>query len=388
MQSSKTRFLTLLIAMGLAGALGCTPMGDGGDGGGNGGGNGGGDGGGDGGGNGGGDGGGDVNTNGDMDSNGVDLSRLYVVNNDGPSVTFYSGAETLNGEIAPDGDVEAGAATSLFQPRSVVVTNTGRLLVSRQNGGIVGYNDSTTLNEDTTADLVVDGNSTGLESPIAMAYDAAEDRLFVGNVNAQDGILVFDNVSGPGFDGNIAPNRMFGPPDRVPFDPTVFTVDSLFVAPNGDLFVSEAEGDITVNRNRILVFTNPGEAEGETLFTQRINSNDWEKHEDIFVDEEDVLYIVDATDTIKMVNNVSTIIDETVVPTTLTVDIDLVNLQGIVVTREGTGLVADRGNSAIYSYDSIAGRTGTAGPDRTLDEFDTQIRGPRQIWVVEAELQN
>jgi hypothetical protein len=380
----------MLVAMGLAGVLGCMPT-DGGNNGGN-----------DGGGDNGGNNGGDMNTNGgdggdggDMNTNGgddngddIDNSMLFVVNNDGPSVTFYTGVESLDGELVPGGEVEAGAATSLFQPRSVVVTNSGRLLVSRQNGGIVGYNDSTTLDENTTADLVVDGNDTGLETPIAMAYDADEDRLFVGNVNAQDGILVFDNVSNAAFDEEVAPNRTFGPPDRAPFDPTVFTVDAMHIAPNGDLFVSEAQGDITVNRNRILVFTNPGVADGETPFSQRINSNDWEKHEDIFVDDAGVLYIVDATDSIKMVGNVSSIIDETVVPDTLTVNIALADLQGIAVTKSGTGLVADRGNSAIYSYLNIAGRNGLLGPDRTLDGFETQLRGPRQLWVVEDDSQN
>ncbi len=390
MLTSKAKFLTLLMAMGLAGGLGCTPMGGGGNNGGgdNGGGdNGGGDNGGDNGGNDGGD-NGDMNTNGGDDGGDVDASMLFVANNAGPSVTFYTGAESLDGEIAPDGKLDAGAATSLFQPRSIVVTESGRLLVSRQNGGIVGYNDSTALDDNTTADLVVEGNNTGLESPIAMAYDASADRLFVGNANAQDGILVFDNVSNVAFDEEVAPNRTFGPPDRAPFDPTEITIDALCVAPNGDLFVSETQGDISVNRNRILVFTNPGEADGETPFAQRLNSNDWEKHEDIFVDNEDNLYIVDATDTIKIVPDVSTIGDETVTPTTLTVNIALTNLQGIVVSKNGTGMVADRENGAIYSYDDIATKSGTLGPDRTLDGTDTQLRAPRQLWLVEAEDQN
>jgi hypothetical protein len=56
-----------------------------------------------------------------------------------------------------------------------------------------------------------------------------------------------------------------------------------------------------------------------------------------------------------------------------------------VVTRNGTGLLADRGNSAIYSYDDIANRSGTAFPDRVLEGFETSLRGPRQMWLVEDE---
>lgn len=317
------------------------------------------------------------------DNSGVMQPALYVVNNDGPSVTFYNNAESLNGEIMPDGEVEAGAATSLFQPRSVVVTNTGRLLVSRQNGGIVGYNDATVLNDTTTADLVVDGNNTLLEAVISFAYDLVNDRLFVGNINGTDGILVFDNVSQAGFDGEVAPNRTFGPPDRAPFDNPPLTIDAMHIDANGDLYVSDSMGDNSPNRNRILVFTNAGAATGSVTPARTINSDAWGKHEDIFVDGDDVLYVVDAASLICIFAGASTLDGMQSPSSTIQVNIALANLQGIVVTRDGTGLVADRENSAIYSFDDIANRFGLLTPDRTLEGFETQLRGPRQLWLVE-----
>lgn len=326
-----------------------------------------------------------TNDNGDNDNSGAAQAALYVVNNDGPSVTFYNNAESLDGEITPHGEVEAGAATSLFQPRSVVVTNTGRLLVSRQNGGIVGYNDATAVTETTPADLVVDGNNTLLAAPIAFAYDALNDRLFVGNINGTDGILVFDNVSQGGFNGEIAPDRTFGPPDRAPFDNPSLTIDAMHIDAGGNLYVSDSEGDITVNRNRILVFANAGAATGSVTPSRTINSNDWGKHEDIFVDDvRDVLYVVDAASVICIFAGASTL-DGTLSPSsTIQVNIALADLQGIVVTRNGVGLVADRENSAIFSFDDIANRFGILTPDRTLEGFETQLRGPRQLWLVES----
>jgi len=336
------------------------------------------------------------NTNDNVNDNGGDngndnagdtQAALYVVNNDGGgSVTFYNNAESLDGEITPDGEVEAGAATSLFQPRSVVVTNSGRLLVSRQNGGIVGYNNATALSETTPADLVVDGNNTLLESPIAFAYDALNDRLFVGNINGTDGILVFDNVSQAGFNGEIAPDRTFGPPDRAPFDNPPLTIDAMHIDAGGNLYVSDSEGDITVNSNRILVFANASAATGSVTPSRTINSNDWGKHEDIFVDDvRDVLYVVDAASVICIFAGASTL-DGTLSPSsTIQVNVALANLQGIVVTRDGVGLVADRESSAIFSFDDIANRVGLLTPDRSLGGFETQLRGPRQLWLVETD---
>lgn len=393
MQVLRLRLWILLAMLGLAGVYGCAAPGGGsgggdnggmdGGGGGGGGGDGSGGGGGDGSGGGGGDGGGD---NGGDDEPDPVASILYVVNNDGvPSVTFYEGAESLSGEQTPGGQVSAGASTSLFQPRSIVVTNTGRLLVSRQNGGIVGYNDATVLNDQTTADLVVEGSNTGLDMPIAFAYDAVDDRLFVGNAAGTEGILVFDGVSQAGFDGEVAPSRTFGPPDRAPFDNPSMTVDAMHVDAAGNLYVSDSQGDFSPNRNRIMVFANAGAASGEVTPARTLNSNEWGQHEDIFVDDADVLYVVDATETVHMYFGASGLDGEVTASAMLTVNIALADIQGIVVTQDGTGLLADRGNHAIYSYDDIATRSGSVTPDRILDGFETRLRGPRQMWLVEDD---
>lgn len=309
-------------------------------------------------------------------------SFLFVVNNDGPSVTFYGDPEDLNGEILPLGQIGAGAATSLFQPRSLVVTTNGALFVSRQNGGIVGYDDAFTLNEDTTADRVIQGNNTRLVAPISFAYDPVNDRLFVGNINGADGILVFDDVSSANFDGEVAPDRTFGPPDRAPFDNPNLTIDAMTLDAAGNLYVSDALSS-SPNRDRILVFSNPGAAQNSTEPSRTITSTDWGQHEDIFVDGDDVLYVVDGAEQVRMFADASTLDGDQTPSSTITMDRNLVSLEGVAVTRNGTGILADENNSAIYSFDNVAERSGTLSPDRVLDGFDTRLRGPRQIWLVE-----
>jgi len=328
---------------------------------------------------------------GNADTDSVDIrvtalqATLFVVNNNNP-MTSYGNAGALDGEIPPTTRLNLGTATSLFQPRSIVVTRDGRLLVSRQNGGIVGYDSALTADESTPADVVVDGNNTDLETPISFAYDATNDRLFVGDANAGAGILVFDNVSSAAFDGDIAPDRTFGPPDRVPFNTEStsisMTVDAMDLDSDGNLFVSDTSG-LNGNQSRILVFADPGSAEGLALPIQAFTSDSWENIEDIVVDANDVFYVVASTDSVLMFNDASTLNGDVSPSAIMTVQLTMVDLEGIVVGFDGTGYLADRANHAIYSYDGLAGLSGALGPDRTLDGFDTRLGSPRQMFLLE-----
>lgn len=313
------------------------------------------------------------------------LATLFVVNNNA-SVTSYGNATSLNGEIAASTRLNLGASTSLFQPRSIVVTSEGRLLVSRQNGGIVGYDSALTAGEDTPADIVVEGDNTGLEAPISFAYDAMNDRLYVGNPDAEGGILVFENVSSPDFNGDIAPDRAFGPPDRVPFateDVSIsMTVDAMDLDSSGNLFVSDTSGE-SANQSRILVFADPGLAEGTTEPVQTFTSTSWGQLEDIVVDANDVFYVVDGEDYILIFNEASTLQGDVAPSATVTVVQDRVGLEGIVLGSDGTGYIADRNNHAVYSYDDLAGLAGGNVPNRILKGSDTDLRSPRQMFLLE-----
>ncbi len=325
-----------------------------------------------------------------MDDDGMDqddpepqLSTLFVVNNDGvPIVSYFADPETLDGEIAPTGFVEAGATSSLFQPRGIAVTTDGTLFVSRANGGIVGYDDAFAINEDSVADREIDGTNTLLEVPISMAYDADNDRLYVGNASGADGILVFDNVSAPEFDGEVSPDRAFGPPDRSPFGTLDMTVDAMCLDQAGNLYVSDAMSD-TPNRNRILVFASPATAEGSTEPARSITSDEWGMHEDIFVDSDGVLYVVDDQPVVCIFAGAANLDGDTDPSGQLLIGISQTRLHGIVVTRNGTGVLANEEGSAIYFYDNIASLSGDFAPDRILEGTDTRLRGPRHMWLIE-----
>src|SRR6185503_11132427 len=70
---------------------------------------------------------------GDGDGDDHAHATLFVVNN-ADGVTSYADAHDASGDVLATTDLPAGASTSIFQPRSVAVTSSGVLIVSRQNG--------------------------------------------------------------------------------------------------------------------------------------------------------------------------------------------------------------------------------------------------------------
>src|SRR5207244_2037642 len=142
---------------------------------------------------------------------------------------------------------------------------TGQLIEATESDLFV-YDNALTVTGNPAANRLVQGSKTLLNTASSLALDAANDRLFVGNDSAPDGILVFDNVSSASFNGNISPARTFNPPDR---SPTIFNdmpISALALDSAGSLYVAEAtsagEGFNTTGftPDRMLVFPNAGSA--------------------------------------------------------------------------------------------------------------------------------
>ena len=160
------------------------------------------------------------------------------------------------------------------------------------------------------------------------------------------------------------------------------TIDAMDLDSDGNLFVSDTSGT-NANQSRILVFADPGSAGGLAMPIQEFTSDSWENIEDIVVDANDVFFVVASTDSVLMFNDASTLNGDVSPSAIMTVQLTMVDLEGIVVGFDGTGYLADRANHAIYSYDGLAGLSGPLGPDRTLDGFDTRLGSPRQMFLLE-----
>ncbi len=309
-------------------------------------------------------------------------ATLFVTSNgSGSRITSY-GTGQIDGEIPPTTRLDAGAATGLFQARSVLVTPAGMLIATRQNGGLVIYENAFQASDDAPADRIVDGPKTLLESPIALAYDRASDTLYVGNANAEEGILAFAGVSQPSFDGDVTPTRTFAPDDRFPYSGSIeMTIDALWIGPNGALYASDTSG-LNVNSSRILVWHNPAGADGEVPADREITSSVLGNIEDLAVDAGGNLYVVDGSNGIYVFDKADQL-DGPVQPgATITLDATPApQLHGVAVDEAGTGYVADRAHHAIYSLANIAAQDGATLVDTILEGFDTRLSAPRQIWI-------
>jgi|GEM_PF-2972784 len=302
---------------------------------------------------------------------------LYVVNQQEDFIGFAD-FETANGNVAPSSSLSRGAATSLFQPRAAVVTGSGRLLISRGNGGIVGWNKATEAVDSAPADLVVDGAGTFLSSPIAFAYDPDDDRLFVGNVQAAMGILVFDDVSAAGFDGEVAPDRTFGPDDRVPHSGSIpMTIDAFKLMDDGTLYVVDTSGTAQ-NSSRILVYNNPASANGEVNPARTI-TGPWSKLRGIEV-AGNRLYAVDDSNTLFVVGNAGSA-SGSVTPGEVTMEGSAVALRSV-AAFDGELYFLDEGNAAILVLGSLPnGSEPSVAPVRAIDGSATRLRLPSNMYL-------
>ncbi|MCB9596092.1 MAG: hypothetical protein H6719_25445 [Sandaracinaceae bacterium] len=304
---------------------------------------------------------------------------LYVVNTN-DDLTSYAAASTADGPVEPRTTLEQGGTTMLFQPRAIAVTPSGRMLVGRQNGGIVGWDALASADGATPADRTIE--DTGLSTVIEFAYDAAADRLFVGVPNAANGVLVYDDVSSDAFDGSVAPSRSFGPSDRAPHDPTgsiQMTVDALAFDAAGLLYVVDTSG-LNTNHSRVLVYEGAGAADGETAPARIFESDAWAGVVDIAITGAGDLIAVDDTATIFTVRGAATA-EGMVTPETVTASPARAALAGVLVGSDGTVYVTDRENADIYVFDGLDGSDGT--PDRTIAGTPTGLRGPRAMFLVE-----
>ena len=314
---------------------------------------------------------------------------LYV-SNTGDDFTSYARFQKIGGNVPPTTQLERGNTTRLFQPRAVAVTRTGRLLISRNNGGIVGWNDARFATGAAPADIEVDGPSTGLDSPIAFAYDSNFDRLFVGNTDTQDGILVFDLVSAPLlFDGDVSPSRAFGPDDRRPFNsnPTslLMTIDALVLDGN-TLYAADASG-ANVNSSRILVFDNAATANGQTNPVRTI-TGPWDEVRSLAIDG-DNLYLVDDTDVLFVIEDYDSA-SGAVTPKEVTVTVTgatLIQLRTVEIFN-GQTYMLDQNNSSILAFEgTFDGDEGTVSPNRKIEGSNTGLRRPTSMAVGVSELQ-
>lgn len=311
--------------------------------------------------------------------------QLFVVNNN-ISVTSHTSADTANGDVLPATELPAGAATDLFQPRAIAVTKDNMLLVGRQNGGITVHLNASTVTGNKLADRIVDGNQTKLSGPISFAYDKTNDRLYVGDIDASDGVLVFNNVSANTFTGNKAPDRKFNPPDRKPDDISGMTINAMDFDAAGRLYVADTSG-LNLNSSRILVFDTPATSTGSTTPVRTLTSTNqlWKVIEDFAIDADGNMYVVDGSANVYVYTNITTANGAIAPARTITISGNGVALRGILIGMNGVGYVADAGNHDVHKITNIkdASVQGSMQGNTVINGSNTGLFTPRQMFIVE-----
>ena len=297
--------------------------------------------------------------------------RLFIANLNGPNVTSYVNPSTVNGNIAPDTNLQ-GAQTQLNQPIDILVNSAGQLLVANvRANSVTTYDDAATANGNLAPDGNVQGAATQLLSPVSLAMNTSEDLLFVANLGGTDDIQVFANTTQASFNGNLAPTRTISSAALN----NIFAPGINFGA-NDDLYVA--------NRGaaQVLVFANASSINGTVEPTRIITSTVFVDIDDVFIDGNDNMFVVDFTGFIYTFRNASTLNGAVEPDLTLQVP-PAVALLSIAVDSNDTGYITDAGNDAVYSYDNISSLNGALAPDRTIQGDNTQLRTPSRLFLVE-----
>ncbi len=322
----------------------------------------------------------DGNGGSDTDSMIVDTEAkatvLFVTGFLSNNVVSFVDPSTLNGNIAPDTNLQ-GAQTLLDQPSDVVVTASNDMIVTNFNTpSVTSYVDAETTNGNLTPDGNVFGAATLLNGPTSLALNPGLDLLFVSDIN-QDVIFVYAGASTSSFNGNLAPVRTIATTTsgeiNNPVGINFGANDELYIANNGG-------GDI-------LVFANASNLNGDVTPSRIIQSPVFSQVFDVYIDGDDTMFVVEFDlagdqDFVHIFNAASTLNGLTLPDFSLQV-VGAGVLSAIAVDAAGTGYLVDATENAIFSYDGIATLNGALAPDRTIQGTNTQLNQPIRLFLAE-----
>ena len=156
----------------------------------------------------------------------VPQGQLYVSNESANAIVRFNKAFTTTGNIAPAATI-SGPTTHLNSPEYLALDAAAdRLFVANLGGSsILVFDQASTKTGDIAPSREITGPTTGLISPVDLAYDKARDMLYVA-----DGpdILVFNSASTA--NGDVAPARDIQPG---------FSVSAIFLDSGDRLYAAD-----------------------------------------------------------------------------------------------------------------------------------------------------
>ncbi len=295
---------------------------------------------------------------------------LFVANWQGDSVISFSNADTVSGNVSPQTTL-AGESTDLAAPTDVTIIAVGALVVTNADADTLSFFYPLS-SADGNAPPIRD-TTWGLDSPRSVAYSEPQDLIFVSNIGSASDILVFEPpyrdpsqgfVTGATLTSTITSEEL-----NVPTGLALVSTDSLYVANNG--------------ARNVLVFSEASSADGNVDPERIISSTAFADPIDVFVDESDQLFVLDASGQVHVFTNASTL-DGGVEPVS-TLSIEGANVMtAMAVDRAGIGYLLDGGADAVYVFDDLSNRTGSSWPDRTITGPATGLQAPAGLFIREV----
>jgi hypothetical protein len=252
----------------------------------------------------------------------------------------------------------------------LIVTKATSLIVANADADSLNlYFGAESVDGNQAPQFVVEGVSTLLDRPTSMAYDAGGGWVFVLNGGSNTDILVFPGPSQVVFDGDLAPVRVISSTALIaPTDIVLDAADNLYVANNG--------------ARNVLVFEDASELDGDAAPTRTVTSASFLDPFGVFVDRFNRLYVVERGGQVLMFDNAAGL-DGTVAPSRTVIVSGVQSLTAVVVDDMNTGYVLDVDADALYSFANLPSLSGTVAPDRIVQGGSTELSRPVRMFLLE-----
>ena len=299
---------------------------------------------------------------------------LFVANSDDGSVVSFRCPSTTAIPLSVR-TVLKGSNTRLTSAVDLVLDSVGGVIVTNggNNNRIAGFYNALTATGNVTPQRYVTNPDAQLNGPEALAYDRANDLLFVGNFNDFPGsVSVYANASQLGLATPAIPVRRF----------TSFALMNprgMRLVQSGELYVACA------GSQSVSVFAGAASLNGPVNASREVRSPALENAvvADVHVDAGNHLYVVDSNgrQVVRFKNasqlNGSYDADAVIVPS------GAQEMRGMTIDKNGTAYIADTAAGAIYVVPDIAAMNGTITPALMVTDGTIPLKGPCRLALVE-----
>lgn len=298
---------------------------------------------------------------------------LFVANSDEGSVVSFRCPSTNAIPLSVRTNLK-GPNSRLTSPVDLVLDSVNGIVVT--NGGsdrIAGFYDALTATGNVTPQRYVTNPDANVNDPEALAYDRANDLLFVGNFSDFPGsVTVYANASRLGLAGPATPVRRFN-------SFALMNPRGMRLLPSGELYVACA------GSQSVSVFAAAASLNGQVNATRQVWSPAIQNAlvADVHVDAGNHLFVVDSNGNQVVMFNRASELNGTHDPDAIIVPNGAQRVQAITVDKHGTGYIADYTARAIYVIPDIAAKNGTITPALTITDDKIPLKGPFRLALVE-----